>query len=399
MSVGRRRRRGRRPVAADPHLSLGGARPDLGARHVPAEEPVDHVRHVVVHRQPVLLLNLDDDLKCGRRLAFQHRLLGSPPAGLLVAQRHRLYPPDEIAQGGVLEEVVEGVAVRGGDELYAPLRDRAGRQRLRFGADLVDDDDLRHVVFHGLDHHRVLELRDGDLHAARAPDPRVGDIAVAGDFVARVHHDHPFGDLVGEDAGGLPEEGGLADPRPPNQQDALPRLDDIPHDVDRAEHRPADAAGQPDDLADPVADRRDPVQRSLDPGAVVFPERADPADHVLHVVGTDEPLRQPDGPAGKPGFGLAPEVEHDLQELLEVRLALDGVANLRRQDAQEHVQVIGNPDLLTEHPPSPRLRPLQRRMARVGKQHGGEPGIRLSPAPSHTMCWGWNISTSIIDAD
>ena len=47
----------------------------------------------------------------------------------------------------------------GADQLDAALGDGAGGLGLQLGPDLVDDDDLGHVVLDRLDHHRVLERR------------------------------------------------------------------------------------------------------------------------------------------------------------------------------------------------------------------------------------------------
>ena len=71
----------------------------------------------------------------------------------------RLDAADQVRQRRVQHQVFERVAVRGGDELHAALGDRARRGRLELGADLVDDDDLGHVVLDRLDHHRVLQRR------------------------------------------------------------------------------------------------------------------------------------------------------------------------------------------------------------------------------------------------
>ena len=73
--------------------------------------------------------------------------------------------------------------MRRGDELDAALGDGAGRLRLELAPDLVDDDHLRHVVLHRLDHHLVLQRGGGHLHAAGAPDAVVRDVAVARDLV------------------------------------------------------------------------------------------------------------------------------------------------------------------------------------------------------------------------
>ena len=85
--------------------------------------------------------------------------------------------------------------------------------RLELGADLVDDDDLGHVVLDRLDHHLVLERRRADLHPARLADGRVRDVAVAGDLVAGVDDDDALAHVVGQDAGGLAQHRRLADAR------------------------------------------------------------------------------------------------------------------------------------------------------------------------------------------
>ena len=49
--------------------------------------------------------------------------------------------------------------MRGADKLHASFGDRPRGDSLELGADLVDDDALRHVVLDRFDHHRVLERR------------------------------------------------------------------------------------------------------------------------------------------------------------------------------------------------------------------------------------------------
>ena len=85
------------------------------------------------------------------------------------------------------------------DELDAAFVDGAGGFGFALAADLVDDDDLRVVVLHSLDHRLVLVGRAGNLHAASAADGRVGDVAVAADLIAGVHDDDPL--LLGQHAG------------------------------------------------------------------------------------------------------------------------------------------------------------------------------------------------------
>ena len=272
---------------------------------VAAEHRVDRIGDVAVDHDPLAVLDLDDHVEGRRSLSLEHALLGPPPAGLLVAEGHALDPADEVGQGRVEHEVVEGVAVGGADQLDAALGDRPGGLGLELGPDLVDDDDLGHVVLDRLDHHLVLERRGSDLHPARLADGRVGDVAVAGDLVARVDDHDPLAHVIGEHAGGLAEHRRLADARPAHDQDRLPGLDEVVDDLDRAVDRPSDPAGQPDDLAVPIADGADPMERSLDPRPVVVAERADVLDDVGDVGLVDLALEQGHLAVREPGLRVA----------------------------------------------------------------------------------------------
>ena len=96
-----------------------------------------------------------------------------------------------------------------GHQHHPPFRNRASGLRLQLGADLIDHDHLRHVVFHRLDHHLMLKLRPGHLHTPRTPDGGMGDISVASNFIAGVNHHHPFFQLIGQNAGDLAKGRGL----------------------------------------------------------------------------------------------------------------------------------------------------------------------------------------------
>ncbi len=145
---------------------------------------------------------------------------------------------------GLTEQVVEVGAVRGAHQLHAALGDGARRHRLQRGADLVDDDDLGHVVLHRFDHHRVLLRRGAHLHAPRAADPGVRDVAVATDLVAGVDDHNALAAFVAEHPCALAQHGRLADAGRPEQQDRLPVDDDVLDDVDRAGDGAADATGE-----------------------------------------------------------------------------------------------------------------------------------------------------------
>ena len=208
--------------------------------------------------------------------------------------------------------------MRRADELHAAFGDRARGLRLELGADLVDDDDLRHVVLHRLDHHAVLLLRPRDLHAARGADRRVRDVAIAGDLVRGVDDDHALVHVVGQHARHLAQHRRLADAGTAEQEHALVRLDDLFDRGDRAEDGAADAAGEADDAPAAVADAGDAVQRALDAGAVVFAELADARDHVIDVALGYLALAEHDLAVGEARLRQPAEVHDDLQQLVLV---------------------------------------------------------------------------------
>ena len=221
--------------------------------------------------------------------------------------------------------------MRRADELDAALGDRACGRGLELRADLVDDDDLGHVVLDRLDHHLVLHRRRADLHPAGLADGRMRDVAVAGDLVRRVDDDDALADVVGEHPRGLAQHRGLADARPAHDEDRLPGLDEVRDDLDRPVHGTTDAAGQADDLAVAVADRADAVERALDAGAVVVAERADVVDDEGDVGLDDLALEQADLGIREAALGPSTEVHDDLDQLLAIRQRVDGVDDLRRQ--------------------------------------------------------------------
>src|SRR5690606_27871627 len=317
-----------------------GSLPDLRARLQAPQQAVHGAGHVVVDGEAVPILDLDDYRERGWRLALQHRLLGSPLAGLLIAQRHRLYPADEIGEGRVEHQVFQRVAVGGGHQLHASLGDGAGRQGLRLGADLVDHDDFRHVVFDGLDHDVGLAGGVGHLHAPGMADGRVGHVPVPRDLVGRVHDDDALVEFIREHPGGFPQHGRLADSGPAKEQDAFAAFDHVPDDVDGAKHGAPDAAGEADDGALAVADRGDAVQGALDAGPVVVAKLTDPAHHVVDVLPGHRFLAQVDETVGKAGFRAAPQVQHDLQELREVVHSDQNIPDIGRQHVQQLLQVV-----------------------------------------------------------
>ena len=225
--------------------------------------------------------------------------------------------------------------MRRGDELYAAFRNRPGCHRLRFGADLIDDDYLRHVVLHRLDHHRVLGARHRHLHAPRLSDAGMRHVAVAGDFVGRVDNHHSLVHFVGKHACGLAKQGCLADPGTPEKQHRLAAVDHVAQDVNRAEKRPPDPARQTHKGAGAVAYGRDAVQGALDAGAVVLSEGADVSRDMVQVLTHDLGLRQRFLVIREPRLRKAAQVEDDLQQVLPLRVALQSQPDTHGHDVHQ----------------------------------------------------------------
>ncbi len=114
------------------------------------------------------------------------------------------------------------------------------------------------MVLDCFDHHLMLQGRCGNLHPARPPDCRVGNIPITADLVRGVHDHHPLGFC--QDPGSLTQHGGFANPRATEDQQALALIDQVLEDIDRAIHGTPNAAGQSDNVSAAVADGRNPVQ-------------------------------------------------------------------------------------------------------------------------------------------
>ena len=334
----------RRGRSFDAHLAAGVARPDFRLERPAAQDRVDRCGHVVVYGHPLAVLDLDQDVERRRRPALQHRFLGAAPAGLLIAQRHALDAADQIRKGGVDQEVLQRDAVGGAHQLDPAFGDCARRRGLQLAADLVDDDDLRHVVFDRLDHNLVLELRPGHLHPPGLADGRMGDVAVPADLVGGVHHDHPG--AFAQDAGGLAQQRGLADARPAQQQDALPGLGDVFDDVDDAVDGASHAAGQADDAPLPVANTRDAMQGALDARAVITGELADAGDHVAQILFADLAGAQPQLVIDETRFGQPAQIHDDFQQVVALVRLAQGPLDRWGQHLQQSIQVIRDVTLL-----------------------------------------------------
>ena len=296
-----------------------------------------------MHQPEAAAVHLHGQGEGGFGRPFLHGLLGAAAPRLLIAQGHRLNAANQVAEGGVLEQVAEGVAVGRGHQGHAPLGDRAGRLGLQLRADFINDDDLGHVVFHRLDHHLVLQLRPGHLHAPGPADGGVGDVAIAGDLVAGVDHDHAALQVIGQHPGDLAQGRGFAHPGPPHQQQRLARIQQVAHHRHRAVNGPAHPAGEANDLASAVANGADAMQGALDPGPVIAAKGPQLLNHGAQIPALDHRRTQGQGPAGVAGLRDAAQIEHHFQQLIAGLGRCQGQAHGLGQQLQQAIEVIGHP--------------------------------------------------------
>jgi hypothetical protein len=179
------------------------------------------------------------------------------------------------------------------DERHATLGDRPRRGRLGLRPDLVDDDDLRHVVLHRFNHHRVLQGGIRYLHASSHADSRMRHVPVTRDFVGGIDDDHAL-PLLREYASTLTQHRRLADSGPAQQTDRLPAAQHIEENVDRSVDRATDPARQADDLPGTIANRTNPMQRLFDAGSIVGSEPGDTRACMLNIFRTHRRLAQID---------------------------------------------------------------------------------------------------------
>ena len=280
--------------------------------------------------------------KSGLGSPLQHGFLRAAAAGLLIAERHRLNATHQIGEGGVFDQVFDGIAMGRGHEHHATLGNGASRLGFQLGADLVNNDHLGHVVFHGLDHHLVLKLRPGYLHAPGAADGGMGNVAIPSDFIAGVNHHHPLAQVVGQHPGDLAQGGGLAHTRAPHQQQRLAGIEQVAHHGHCAKHCSAHPAGESHDRAGAVADRTDAMQGALNAGTVVAAEAAESLHHCSQVGALQGLIAQGAYLARVAGLGHPAQVEHNLQQLLTRLGGSQGRLHHLRQQGQQAIEVVGD---------------------------------------------------------
>ena len=226
----------------------------------------------------------------------------------------------------------------GGNQLDAALGDGAGGGGLLLRSHFIDDDDLGHMIFHGLDHYSVLAGRRGDLHSAGVADGRMRHIPIAGDFVGSVDDYHPFAGLVGQDPGHFPQHRGFAHAGPAQQQDVFVGQGQVFDDFDGAGYSAPGPAGNAHHLPLAVADGGNAMQGALHSGPVVIAEIAHLPHQIVQVVPADFPVIQNYISGGKAGLRNAAQIQHYLEEFRQVLRVPQAFLDPLRQHFQQPLQ-------------------------------------------------------------
>ena len=69
------------------------------------------------------------------------------------------------------------------------------------------------------------------------------------------------------------------------------------------------------------------MKRALDSCSVVAGKRTDPLHDMVEFALGNRAISQVNGPVREPGFGLPPEIHEDFDQVLQVRLPVQGLAH------------------------------------------------------------------------
>ncbi len=218
--------------------------------------------------------------------------------------------------------------MRRADQLHAAFGNGARGGRFQFPPDFVDDDNFGIVVLDRFDHHLMLAIRYGHLHAAGATDCGMRHIAVPANFVRGIHDDHAL--VVRQHARRFPQNGRFADAGRAEQQQILSRFDQVLQNVNRAVDGAPHAARQADDFMAAVTDGGNPMQRAFHPGAVIRVKGADAIDYRIQFTARDFVFREGHFPGRVPSRWDAPQVENHFEQIIRATEFVKFTVDMRR---------------------------------------------------------------------
>jgi hypothetical protein len=161
-----------------------------------------------------LAMVIDEDVEGGRALRSL-TVLVVPRRRASSSLRVTVWTPPTRSEGRVLDQVLQVIAMGGADELHPALGDGAGGESLIASVPISSTMMTSGMWFSTASIITACcSIGPGHLHAPGAADPRMRDVAIAGDLVGGVDDDDPPGEVIGQNPRHLPQLGGLAHPRP-----------------------------------------------------------------------------------------------------------------------------------------------------------------------------------------
>ena len=219
-----------------------------------SKQGIDCLTHVVIDKDFVPATDLDKNVKRRWLLTLENGLLCASATSFLVSKGDTLNTTHQVGECGIGHKVFQQLSVSRADKLNTAFGNRSRSLGLEFSANLVDDNDLGHVVLHCLDHDRMLFAWALHLHTASTTDARVSNIPVTGYFIGGINNNHTLLHLVGQHTSSLAEHGCLTDARFAKDKHALARRHQVLDQGDRTGDGSTKTARQAHNLARAAAD-------------------------------------------------------------------------------------------------------------------------------------------------
>jgi hypothetical protein len=199
------------------------------------------------------------------------------------------------------------------------------------------------VVFNRLDHHLVLELGTAHLHAPCPTNGWMGDVAIAGNFIARVDHHNAAVQIIRKHSGNLAKCCGFTNTWTPHEQQRLTRIEQIAHHGDGPKNGPSNPTGETHHFPLTISNRTDAMEGALDSRPVVCSETAEPGYNSLKIVPCQGGVVQFESTARVTGFRSTSKIENNFQQLVTSLQRRQRHLNGLRQEIEKTIQVISDP--------------------------------------------------------
>src|SRR5690349_20344118 len=122
----------------------------LGDDGLPTKHIIHSISNISMYNYLIPALLFDNDLKRWRGLTLLNTFLSMTASSLLITECYCLNATDQIREGRVDKQVTQRVTMSGSHKLDTAFCYCAGSGSFQFSANLVNDDNLWHVIFHSL---------------------------------------------------------------------------------------------------------------------------------------------------------------------------------------------------------------------------------------------------------